>query len=286
MKKIDAKEAYSKILMEFGSGEFTKLFYTKDGEILKVFNKEYLTLLKKLEYNDEKKILESEGMYISSEVVRPTSMVYLEGFGYCGYTMPFIEGKTLNQVERNLTLEQISDLQYYADMQMKLEKIVRQNPEIVFSDMATFDNIIVDKNNKFNVIDFDGLQIKKHKTAALSTTVGDILYSQKYCNNGIYTKTLDNRTLIMLYFLATFNIDLKKVGQYYPNSREKITLDHVFSQIGLNEPSLMHEVWKMLTPDQKEGYIGTVVQKLAEKYKLEVKRNPINNYYMKRLVRK
>lgn len=42
MKKLIQKriEDYSKIFMEFDSGKFMKLFYTKDGENFKIFNKE------------------------------------------------------------------------------------------------------------------------------------------------------------------------------------------------------------------------------------------------------
>ena len=44
----------------------------------------------------------------------------------------------------------------------------------------------------------------------------------------LFTKNLDKKSLILLYFLCTFHVDLNKVGIISPVTKTVITLDEIF----------------------------------------------------------
>lgn len=130
------------------------------------------------------------------------------------------------------------------------------------------------------------------KPMCVSSTLGNQREHEipKYWTGTQYTKELDKKSLIMLYFLTTFNIDLNKVGTYNPATGASITLDDVFKLLNLSEnEDICQKVWRLFQSKLQNEYLGDSVFDLAEKYSMQVM--PVNmgsgkTGYIKRLTRK
>ena len=177
----------------------------------------------------------------------------------------------------------------YADEHMKLESIVKRGNDagIVFPDLCTCDNIFIDSSGNMNFIDYDGLQVGNHITPILSTSLGrqEQYLCSKYYKNGLFTPELDKKSLIILYFLTAFNINLGKVGMINPANNDEVTLDFVFESIGLDDYDIQDKVWKCLQSKYKNEFLGDDVYHIADYYDMIAV--PIGNgKYVKRLIKK
>lgn len=258
-----------------------------NGSILKIFNPSIIQLAKFVDIDFERKILDAKPIKSSPEILVPTSAVYCKN-NFVGYTMPRARGVDYNKVEDNLTFDQRVDLERYARIHSKLESVIKKNPDIVFPDFCTCDNIFIDKNENISFIDYDGLQVGKHKSISTSTSLGDpsSYYNDKHIDSlGYFTKELDKRSLIILYFLSAFNIDLNKVGTLFPNSNNKITLDLIFSVLNLDDPDFCHKVWKIFNNNEENEYLDDDVFRIAEKYGINIVAQN-GNQFVKRLYKK
>ena len=111
------------------------------------------------------------------------------------------------------------------------------------------------------------------------------MFSKKYRNQEkqLFKKDLDIKSLIYLYFLTTFNIDLNKVGQINPFTRQPISLEEIFNCINLEDVDIMHKVWKIYQENIPNEYLGEDVYKLAENYQIEIHGQSTPNTYLKKL---
>ena len=75
---------------------------------------------------------------------------------------------------------------------------------------------------------------------------------------------------MLLYFLNTFNINLKKVGHLDPITGKPITLYEVFDLLGLQDYDLMQKVYNTLSIAQPGEYIGEDVMRIADEYTMNV----------------
>ena len=272
------------------SGEITEIYRLSDGKIFKYFNRQMLNLLKTLSFDFEQKILDSENITINEAVIKPEMAVY-DGITFVGYIMQAAKGINYNDWDQKLTLSQRGDLYQYANVYSNLEGVVASTPNIVYPDLCTCDNIYIYRD-KIQLIDYDGLQVGNHPTPAVSTVLCDSLFekylvTRKYYDGNLYTKELDQASLIILYFLTTFNVDLTKVGLVNPQSGDKITLDDMFQIIGLKDYDVMNKVWKIFQDKKENEYLGEDVFRIAEDYKLGVFPNQAApGVYLKKLIRK
>lgn len=260
----------------------------KDGSVIKLFKPEILSQLKDKQYDIEEKIINSEKTTHSKEIVTPTSLVYYPNGAFAGYTVPYIKGISYNERDESLTKKDQENLKMFAQNHKKLEKILKENPNIVFPDFCTCDNIIIEKSGEIKLIDYDGLQVDNYKSHAFSTTLGTISEhtTDKYMtNSGLFTKELDKKSSIYLYFLSAFNVNLAKVGTINPISGKIITLQDIFVGINLEDPELCHKVWKLFQDNKENEYLDDTIFDIADKYNLKI----INQYgknYHKRLSKK
>lgn len=260
----------------------------KDGSVIKLFKPEMLAALKDEGYDLEGKILNSENTTHSKEIVAPTSSVYYPNGSFAGYTMPYIRGISYNERDEKLTRKEHENLKMFAQNHSKLEKVLKDNPNIVFPDFCTCDNIIIEKSGNIRLIDYDGLQVDHFQSPSFSTTLGSIQEHtiDKYMNDDtLFTKELDKKSSIYLYFLSTFNVNLDKVGTINPISGKIITLQDIFMGINLDNPDLCHKVWKLFQDNKENEYLDDTVFDIADKYNLKI----INQYghnYHKRLSKK
>ena len=281
----------SRIKKEIGRGEGSVVFLLKDGRILKLFDISNLLLFKKMGYDLEKTILSSEKYQIPVEIKKPVEAIYQSGI-FCGYIMKAARGISFNERDEKLTIEQRRNLHDYAILHNNLEKVIKKSDEFVFPDLLTCDNIFVDRNLNIELIDFDGMQVGDNKTMVISTSLGNtgaLLKNPKYCDreNFLFKKELDIKSLIHLYFLDTFNVDLSKVGVMNPMTNTRVTLEDIFISINLHDYDLMDKVWKVFQKNKQNEYLGEDVFRIAEDCKMSVMKNPfVPNTYVKKLVRK
>lgn len=269
-------------------GETSEVYELSDGKILKVFTPFSLLIYNRCNIKMERKILEAKSIVSVPEIIVPESAVYNNG-DFCGYISKKASGIDYNEYDDRLSLVDRSNLKMYADDHAKLESIVKRGNEagIVFPDLCTCDNIFVDANGEMSLIDYDGLQIGDYVTPILSTSLGDQdqYYSSKYYRNGLFTPELDKKSLIILYFLTAFNVNLNTLGMINPATNEKVTLDFIFEAIGLDDYDIQNKVWKCLQTKYENEFLGDDVYHIADYYDMVTV--PVGNrQYFKQLIKK
>lgn len=276
----------SKLISQTESSTVVKL---NNGSVLKIYRELYIDFQKFLGINLEEKILAATPIIGSPEILVPKFAIYNEDNKFCGYIMPKANGIDYNTRDEGLTMRQRVNLQKYAEIHFKLESILKRNTDIVFPDLCTCDNIFVDSRDNIQLIDYDGLQIGKHRTLSVSTSLGelkDILTNPKYhTKDGYFTKELDKKSLIILYFLSAFNIDLNKVGMLHPITRKPVKLEEIFKCLNLDDYDFCQKVWKIFQDNQTNEYLGDDVFRIADKYDMEIYSGK-GNAYVKKLKKK
>lgn len=266
--------------------ETAAILKLNNGSILKIFHPEFIRNSKLV--NLEQKVLDAVPIKHSPEILVPTSAVYSETGQFCGYTMPEAVGIDYNTYDDKLTIAQRQDLRKYAQIHSKLEKVLRRNKDIVFPDFCTCDNIFVDNKGNVQFIDYDGLQVGGHRALSISTSLGDPtkLLDTKYGTKDLFfTKELDKRSSIVLYFLTAFNVNLNNVGIINPDTGIPVTLDDFFEIINLDDQDVCHKVWKTFQDDQQNEFLGDDVFRLADKYDVKIL-DIVGDTYIKELVKK
>jgi len=260
-----------------------------NGSVLKIFNPMMLCVMKDHGVDMEQKILDSDLIKTSSEILKPTASVYGRSGSFIGYTIDQARGIDYNVYDTKLTMKQREDLQLYARDHSKIENVLIKNNNVVFPDFCTCDNIFIDSLGNVQFIDYDGLQVKKHRSLSLSTSLGDpdiLLSSRKYHKgNGLFTKELDKRSSIVLYYLTAFNANLNMVGKINPLNGQLITLDEFFKCINLDDPDLCHKTWKIFQENVSNDFLEDTIYDISEKYDVRVL-GKISTGYVKTLIKK
>ena len=283
------QKADIKVVKELASSENSTVYRTSDGSVLKVFTSQLFKLYDIAGVSLEEKILNSSKFETIPEIITPTSAVY-DRDKFVGYTMKYVKGNSYKELESRLTIGQRTNLRMYAHMYRKLESIVaRGNSKgVVFPDFCTSDNIMITNEGRIRLIDYDGLQVGKYKCVGISSNLGN--FSQylvpKYQNDLLFNANLDKKSLIELYFLDAFNVNIEIVGQYIPYIGRKATLDDVFEQIGLDDYDMMHKVSKCFDDNVDNEYLGSDVDRIADKYRLVILPQSIKGFYLKKLIKK
>ena len=264
------------------------IFMTKQGEIVKLFRPEILGFFSMVGLDYEGKILNRENYNISHEIIKPNTAYYDKSGRFCGFKTRHANGIDYNTLDSNLTLLERTNLEKYNKLYRRLERIVKKNKDIVFPDLCTCDNIFVNGDN-IELIDYDGMQIGKYKAASMSTSMHEEKYDYyvpKYWKRDLFTKNLDKKSLIILYFLTTFNVDLTKVGFINPFTKQPITLEEMFNLIGLEDYEMYDKVSKIFDDNVDNEYLGETVDKIAKDYNMTVYPESNNGIYLKKLIKK
>ena len=288
MKKIFMQDKIirgAKLISRSTCGEVYRL---KNGDILKFFHPALLQILNH-DHSLEKKIMGAKPIEEVPEIITPNRAVFNLQSKFVAYTMPPAEGVDFNSYDQSFTMEQRADLKGYSDVFYNLSSAVeRANKKgIIMPDLCTCDNIFI-SGGKISIIDYDGLQVGKHKAYTISTTLGaEIQYHlPKYMDGDYFTPEIDKKSLVLLYFLNTFNINLNKVGHLDPVTRQPITLYEVFDLLGLQDYDLMQNVYNTLSADNQGEYIGEDVMRIADEYTMQCYGNPLSGFYVKKLFKK
>lgn len=274
MRKDEYKIVKSQIKKIISLNEYIIVFLLNDGRYFKMFNPLYTQVLLNNGSDIENKILNAKKIENVPEIIIPDSIVYLDN-EFMGYTISPACGLNFVEFEDKKTLNEKCDLYKYADEQVKLENVIkRANKEhIVFPDLLTCDNIFI-SDSGYQFIDYDGIQIGNIPVLQLSTMLGDDEQYEipKYMdNNELYNSNLDKKSLLFLYYLSAFNINLNMVGIINPYDGKRITFDDVFNIIGLKNYDLMQATYLAVNDKDKDNiYLDNIPYQIAEEYNMTI----------------
>lgn len=261
----------------------TTIIMLPSGQLLKILDNELLKIISSTGYNLETRLNELNNLTKFDKFAWPTIMLEDENV-VNSYVMPYISGVDFTDYYEN-----IFDLSSYANIHSQIEKNIKcgNKTGIVFPDLCTTENIRITDDGKVYFIDYDGLQIKNMPAVGFSDFLGtseDVLSGKYYdYKSGLFTKELDIKSAIFLYFVDVFGINLSAVNQINPYTGNIVTLDEIFSIINLDDVDVKQKVWKIFQPSLPNEFLGEDLYRLAEKYKLVL---PVPDAPIKILVKK
>lgn len=281
MDKIDFNDLRFNISHLLGETQAGRLCMMNDNRVLKLFDSDFLIALRGRGYNLEEKILNASNLVDIPEVIVPDSVVY-DDEDFFGYTMPYFEGISIYEfVEYNKNRLSLEGLNPFFT---RLENIIKKSDNIVFPDLLSDGNILLNRTD-IGLIDFDGLQIGEYSSPTLSSSLGERFYynNTKYRNNGLYTKELDIKSLIYLYFDLVFNCPLWNVDSFLSkNDKERLNekLEFLFRYHRIDSSELFDKVVRLYDDDLSNIYLGETIYDIASNYELD------SEYYASSGVRK
>lgn len=268
----------------------SEVFEIRDGYVAKFIPKIIIEAYKEFGCSLEKKIQYADDIVDMEELYKPTSAIYAND-GFCGYTMLRNDGINFNDYDDALTLEQRSDLKRYTFIYKQLENIIKkghnQKKKIIFPDLASCDNLFLDKDLKVSLIDYDGLQVGDQFAISYSSNLGndEDYYIPKYMNGRFFTEEIDKTGFAILYFLAVFNVDLKMAGKVHPSTGKILTIEDIFETIGLEDQTFMDKIKAILSKTQAGDYIGEDIDRVANNYTMYTGMLP-DGRFIKKLIKK
>lgn len=261
----------------------TTIIKLPNGDLLKILDDELLKIISATGYNLETRLSEVEKLIGFTNFSWPTIMLEDKDI-VKAYVMPYIPGVDFTDYYEN-----IFDLTSYAHIHFQIENNIKDGHKvgIVFPDLCTTENIRITDDGKVFFIDYDGLQIKQMPAVGFSDFLGTPIevLNEKYYDNvsGLFTKELDIKSAIFLYFVDVFGVDLSVVNRINPITGRIVTLDDVFSMINLDDADIQQKVWNLFQFSIPNKFLGEDLYKLAEKYKLV---RPFPNVPTKMLIRR
>lgn len=249
-------------------GKDTTLIKLPTKESLKILDTELLERISNTGYDLETRLEEVKNLTTFHRFSLPTRMLEENGI-VIAYTMPEISG-----VDFTDYYEDIFDLLSYAKLHSQIEDNIKVGNELgmVFPDLCTTENIRITKEGKVFFLDYDGLQIKEMPAVGYSDFLGmpkevltDKYYDEK---SNLFSKELDVKSAIFLYFVDVFGIDLASINRLNPVTRRVVTFDDIFSIIQLEDVNIQHKVWKLFQPSIPNEFLGADLYRLAENYRL------------------
>ncbi|MBO5138315.1 MAG: hypothetical protein J6B89_01575 [Bacilli bacterium] len=245
-----------------------------EDKILKIYNPQYIMYMLEQGISLEAKIKEAKNLSDIDEIVKPTGVEKMFN-DFIGFSMKKIKGTLYNEIpyDKEITLED------YAILYNRFEQILKKATEnnIVISDFANGSNIIFEDsdnpnikfiNKEIKIIDYDGMQIKKHRTNCMSDAIlCPLIYTEKYLdNNNLFTPELNSLSLLYLYFTDVLQFKINMVGQSFYG--QTLRLSDAMQLIGIDDDFIIREISKLYNPDVKNPDFSDVFYKIAEKYEL------------------
>lgn len=220
-------------------------------------------------------------------VVTPSNIMVVHN-DIIGYTMDNITGVDDITYEEKLDSSVKNNLHRIAHKYQELESIVKDaGRDVVFPSLLDRKCMIIDKQEKINLINYDDIQIENQRalsrSKALSNDKGVVSPAEKYyrepslkSSGPLYTKELDKRSLIQYFLLLAFNLDISQMPY------QTICKD----ALGGNEydETLYKKIMTIYSSLPTE-YIGEDVKRIADEYNL-VDCHRKDNGITRKLVRK
>lgn len=212
--------------------------------------------------------------YMPSGIIVPKYIVTDNKNGLRGYTMERAKGINLDTFERECSAFHKTDLYRYRDIYYRLKEIIEKaGDDIVFPNLLDLRNIFVTKNS-MSLVSFDDMQIGDVEGYIASDIEcnygGPILRSDKYYEDGLYTKNMDIRSLIYIYFLIALNFNLSYFSEF-----EEGELDHQIQKtlymLGIEDDNITkvgEKIKLLFTEDNDNEYIDDFVDYITEEGQL------------------
>lgn len=290
MKKLMYKEIKGQITSCVSLNEFTQVYTLSNGKYLKLFHPMLLEMHRLNESDMEKKVMNADKLNIIPEIIKPDAGIYYDGL-FVGYTMPKAPGIDSTMYEDRKSIQEKLNLKRYASEFCKLEDAIKRANKkgIAFPDLLTCENTFID-NGKYQFIDFDGIQIDGYKVLQMSSLLGNDsqYFTPKYINNReFFNANLDKKSLVILYYLTVFNVNLNMIGKYNPYERRLVTIDDMFEAAGINDDDFKQATFLAMCDKENDNvYIGDLVNKIADENTLRVIATDKSGLLMRKLVRK
>lgn len=276
-------------------GRKSTVIQLTNGDVLKIFDPSLLNFLNREGIDIESKILDSGVTGNIPEIVTPKIATYGLFGDFEGYTMPFVNGTSLADYVINSLNTNNVDLEEVASIYQKIENAVKRDDSIIFPDLCTLANTYITGDGNIQFIDYDGMQIGKHRSASLSSGLGsrefienNIIWNPKYTEeDGKYKKNIDKRSLAYIYFLMAFGVNLSTVGKYSDDLKRCITIEDALFSVGLIDIPMAQKFLNMFYSEKDDEYLGDDVLRVADRYKVQfVPTGNEEKKYTRMLVRK
>ena len=257
------------------------------NKILKVLTDDMQKLHQDNNINYEKRILDERVKNIP-EIVSPIEAVYDNDY-CCGYTMDKINGVTLSRYyfkedKYNCNLTRI------AEIYQKIEEVIKKGNEldIVFPDICSGANILINNAGEVKFIDYDGMQVgSDDQSICYSSYLAKFIYVVEgelkfYSYDKQYTKELDKVSLAVILFELLFGINIFEKVKYYGNG-DIVNIKKIAKLYGLdNEKELIAKIRAIISRSKDGVFLQDEVSKLSENYELYLDRDS-RGYTLKRL---
>ena len=244
--------------------EDTTIIKLPNGELLKILDPFLVNILQNTGYSLETRLKEVDSLKKYANFAWPTRMIE-DGGVVIGYTMPYIPG-----VDFTDYYEDTTNLKKYADLHSQIENNIKDgNKEgVIFPDLCTTENIRITPDGKVVFIDYDGLQVKHIPAIGYSDFLGGPadIETGKYFDKrtDLFTKELDIRSAISLYFVDAFGININTVNHVNPRNGKKVKVEDIFQAINLKDQDIQHKVWCLFSQNVDNEFLGDSIYKLAE----------------------
>ena len=110
--------------------------------------------------------------------------------------------------------------------------------------------------------------------------------TSKYYRDGLFTNELDKKSMLYLYFLTAFNVNLNTIGLIDPHTGEKVTLELIFSLLGLKDEQFLNKAHKILSSNMSGDYIMDDMIRINNNYNLTALEQVSPSLYIKKLIKK
>ncbi len=257
------------------------------NKILKVLTDDMQKLHQDNNINYEKRILDERVKNIP-KIVSPIEAVYDNDY-CCGYTMAKINGVPLSRYyfkedKYNCNLTRI------AEIYQKIEEVIKKGNEldIVFPDICSGANILINSDDEVKFIDYDGMQVgSDDQSICYSSYLAKFIYIidgelKFYSYDKQFTKELDKVSLAVILFELLFGINIFEKVKYYGNG-DIVNIKKIAKLYGLdNEKELIAKIRAIISRSNDGVFLQDEVSKLSENYELYLDRDS-RGYTLKRL---
>lgn len=248
--------------------------------VCKVFEPYYINDLLDDEYDLEDMVLNGSELVESDSIIVPDAIVY-SNCKFAGYLMPYFEGKCVREYSKRNFLK----LDEIVDIYKKVEKIVKESDNIVFPDLLTDGNILINNNHDIKFIDFDGFQIDYFTTPVFTIYLGKMekYDGTKYKDGDYFTKQLDIKSLVYLYIWMLFGIDMDYIDRYDGLNQKKV-INMFIKDFDIQIDDLVHCITSLYDDKKENIYLGKVADVIAKEFNLKLVEE--NGIRVKKLIRK
>ena len=187
-----------------------------------------------------------------------------------GYTMDKVDGINIDKYESECSSFDKTDLYRYREIYYGLKEFIQKaGDNIVFPNLLDLRNVFITKNG-MSFVCFDDMQIGNVEGYIASDIEcnygGPILRTEKYYKDGLYTKNMDTRSLIYIYFLLALNFNLSYFSLFEEGELEHQIQKSLYA-LGIKDDNITHigEKIRLLFDEYEDNeYIDDFVDYITE----------------------